>query len=197
MAGQGDAGAKPSTDSSPSTSGASSSSASPFQGPVRGPRVFYSSTLDATTRMLDYSLRRGRVGVFPSRRDQAPDGCGAGLRLYLLLVCILPCVDPQRCDGRCTEMERNSGRAPPGSWLHSALTGKLCTEEERVRLSEFSELSLSFSAFSHADPTVKYLVNALAQQGCPVTRSFFRVEDCSENASGGFLPGTGVRSANT
>lgn len=43
------------------------------------------------------------------------------------------------------------------------------------------------------NPTVKFLVDALAKAGCPVTRRFFSVETCDAKVVGGFRPGDGVR----
>ena len=41
--------------------------------------------------------------------------------------------------------------------------------------------------------TVKFVLDALAKAGCPVTRSFFTVETCDAKVVGGFRPGDGVR----
>jgi hypothetical protein len=41
--------------------------------------------------------------------------------------------------------------------------------------------------------TVKFVLDALAKAGCPVTRSFFTVESCDAKVVGGFRPGDGVR----
>jgi mitochondrial inner membrane protease ATP23 len=41
--------------------------------------------------------------------------------------------------------------------------------------------------------TVKFLLDALAKAGCPVTRRFFTVEKCDTQVVGGFRPGDGVR----
>lgn len=43
-----------------------------------------------------------------------------------------------------------------------------------------------------ADPTVKFMIEALQKAGCPVTQNFFKSESCSVEAGGGFVPQIGV-----
>lgn len=45
-----------------------------------------------------------------------------------------------------------------------------------------------------SDPTVKFMIEALAKAGCPVTEKFFKSENCTMEAGGGFVPQIGVRS---
>ena len=44
-----------------------------------------------------------------------------------------------------------------------------------------------------AASTVRFMMDALRKAGCPVDRSFFRVEKCEGEVVGGFRPPDGVR----
>lgn len=41
-------------------------------------------------------------------------------------------------------------------------------------------------------PIVRFLLEALEKAGCPIKRSFFEVEHCTQAVMGGFKPGGGV-----
>ena len=45
----------------------------------------------------------------------------------------------------------------------------------------------------HAGSTVRFLLGALEKAGCPVDRSFFKVETCEQQVVGGFRPPDGAR----
>ncbi|BBN06703.1 mitochondrial inner membrane protease ATP23 [Marchantia polymorpha subsp. ruderalis] len=42
------------------------------------------------------------------------------------------------------------------------------------------------------NPTVKFMIEALAKAGCPVTEKFFKSENCTMEAGGGFVPQIGI-----
>ncbi|KAL2623305.1 hypothetical protein R1flu_003510 [Riccia fluitans] len=42
------------------------------------------------------------------------------------------------------------------------------------------------------NPTVKFMREALAKAGCPVTEKFFKAENCTLQAGGGFVPQVGI-----
>lgn len=46
----------------------------------------------------------------------------------------------------------------------------------------------------YADPTVKFLREALTKSGCPIDEKFFKIEQCSMKVAGGFKQDEGVRS---
>ncbi|CAM6118711.1 unnamed protein product [Calypogeia fissa] len=41
-------------------------------------------------------------------------------------------------------------------------------------------------------PAVKFMIEALQKSGCPVTEKFFKSENCSIEAGGGFVPQIGI-----